>query len=65
MLALLLTASAVPLQGSAVNGGIASLFRSEHRGLTASAAGNADVYTAQDLKNMQDFLLGRKADEKL
>ena len=56
MIALFLTASAVPFQGTA-----ASNSRSI---LTASAAGDA-AYNEQDLKNLQDFLLGRRTNENL
>jgi|GEM_PF-92618 len=64
--AFFLTVSAIPFQGTAVHGGTkdASHSRSDKYTLTAAAAADP-VFSQQDLKNLQDHLLGKNTDENL
>ena len=66
--ALFLTASAIPCQGMAVQSGSNTKGASNNelnKFIMTAAAGNVSAYTAQDLQNLQDFLLGRNTSENL
>lgn len=63
LIALFLTASAIPYQGTAVQDDFYSEIKKS--ALTASAADNNSVFSEQDLKNLQNYLLGKNTDENL
>ena len=66
LIAFFLSASSISYQGTAVHGGTkdASHSRSDKYTLTAAAAAST-VFSQQDLKNLQDHLLGKNIGENL